>query len=76
MKSRQPAHRNPIREGKKLSYDAVTGLSAYLSPNPLKLNWRPLIRDALFYCLSIILLFIFMDFWAEETPPGEEEKKV
>lgn len=37
----------------------IIGLSAALAGSVLKLDWRPLFRDSVFYVVSIILLFIF-----------------
>jgi len=49
----------------------ITSLSAICAPKPLQLNWKPFIRDFIFYFITVLLLVIALAdgkvFWYESV---------
>jgi len=49
----------------------ITSLSAICAPKPLQLNWKPFIRDFIFYFITVLLLVISLAdgkvFWYESV---------
>lgn len=51
----------------------IIGVTAFMGKTALKLDWRPLVRDCGWYCLSIVLLVIVLQTGTSKHECGDDE---